>query len=253
MGAMPPDTASGTVGSGQLAGGRWRITLTLGATGECFAGSSFGAGSYTSGTACQPIGLPPVTAVLRPLTFAGQPRLAGYGGVVSSRAVTVTAALSNGTTERIARSLWRPELPGPGPRARHHADPAGPARPLRARVRHRDVHPAGRLIRPAADPARPDQPAAPRIRCPQRGLRGLSSVVWTVQSPLPGGPGLAQVRRLVTEIPGPASRELLARREASVARGVSHVLPVFISGRGRRRADRRRRQLPSSTSARGSR
>ena len=102
MGAMPPDRASGTVGSGQLAGGRWRITLTLGATGECFAGSSFGAGSYTSGTACQPIGLPPVTAVLRPLTFAGQPRLAGYGGVVSSRAVTVTAALSNGTTERIA-------------------------------------------------------------------------------------------------------------------------------------------------------
>src|ERR1700751_5309821 len=54
----------------------------------------------------------------------------------------------------------------------------------------------------------------------------------TVQSSLSGGPSLAQVRRLVTEIPGPASRELLARREASVARGVSHVLPVFITAAG---------------------
>jgi 4-aminobutyrate aminotransferase / (S)-3-amino-2-methylpropionate transaminase / 5-aminovalerate transaminase len=47
-----------------------------------------------------------------------------------------------------------------------------------------------------------------------------------------GGPGLPQERRLVTEIPGPASRELLARREATVARGVSHVLPVFITAAG---------------------
>jgi 4-aminobutyrate aminotransferase/(S)-3-amino-2-methylpropionate transaminase len=47
-----------------------------------------------------------------------------------------------------------------------------------------------------------------------------------------GGPGLAQERRLVTEIPGPASRELLARRERAVARGVSHVLPVFVTAAG---------------------
>jgi 4-aminobutyrate aminotransferase / (S)-3-amino-2-methylpropionate transaminase / 5-aminovalerate transaminase len=47
-----------------------------------------------------------------------------------------------------------------------------------------------------------------------------------------GGMALPQERRLVTEIPGPASRELLARRERSVARGVSHVLPVFITAAG---------------------
>ncbi len=47
-----------------------------------------------------------------------------------------------------------------------------------------------------------------------------------------GGPGLSQERRLVTEIPGPASRELLARRERAVARGVSHVLPVFVTAAG---------------------
>ncbi|HEY2261586.1 MAG TPA: aminotransferase class III-fold pyridoxal phosphate-dependent enzyme, partial [Streptosporangiaceae bacterium] len=43
---------------------------------------------------------------------------------------------------------------------------------------------------------------------------------------------IAQRRNLVTEIPGPASRELLARRERSVARGLSHVLPVFVTDAG---------------------
>ena len=47
-----------------------------------------------------------------------------------------------------------------------------------------------------------------------------------------GGPSLAQERRLVTEIPGPASRDLLERRGRSVARGLSHVLPVFVAAAG---------------------
>lgn len=37
-----------------------------------------------------------------------------------------------------------------------------------------------------------------------------------------------QVRRLVTEIPGPRSRELLTRRAATVSAGVGTTLPVFI-------------------------
>src|SRR6266496_3974290 len=41
-----------------------------------------------------------------------------------------------------------------------------------------------------------------------------------------------QQRHLVTEIPGPVSRELLTRRERAVARGVSHVLPVFVTAAG---------------------
>ncbi|HXW46848.1 MAG TPA: 4-aminobutyrate--2-oxoglutarate transaminase [Streptosporangiaceae bacterium] len=47
-----------------------------------------------------------------------------------------------------------------------------------------------------------------------------------------GGPSLPQHRALVTEIPGPRSRELLERRQRSVARGLSHVLPVFVSAAG---------------------
>src|ERR1700729_699453 len=47
-----------------------------------------------------------------------------------------------------------------------------------------------------------------------------------------GGPGLAQERRSVTEIPGPVSRELLERRQRAVARGLSHVLPIFVTAAG---------------------
>src|SRR5689334_10606595 len=43
---------------------------------------------------------------------------------------------------------------------------------------------------------------------------------------------LPQRRHLVTEIPGPVSRELLTRRDRAVARGVSHVLPVFVTDAG---------------------
>ena len=38
---------------------------------------------------------------------------------------------------------------------------------------------------------------------------------------------IPQERRLVTEIPGPRSRELLARRDAAVPRGVFNTVPVF--------------------------
>jgi 4-aminobutyrate aminotransferase / (S)-3-amino-2-methylpropionate transaminase / 5-aminovalerate transaminase len=47
-----------------------------------------------------------------------------------------------------------------------------------------------------------------------------------------GGPELPQRRNLVTEIPGPASRALMDRRNAAVARGVSSTLPVFITAAG---------------------
>jgi 4-aminobutyrate aminotransferase / (S)-3-amino-2-methylpropionate transaminase / 5-aminovalerate transaminase len=47
-----------------------------------------------------------------------------------------------------------------------------------------------------------------------------------------GGPGLPQQRRLVTAVPGPRSAALLARREATVARGVSSMLPVYVTAAG---------------------
>jgi 4-aminobutyrate aminotransferase/(S)-3-amino-2-methylpropionate transaminase len=43
---------------------------------------------------------------------------------------------------------------------------------------------------------------------------------------------LAQRRRLVTELPGPRSQELSARRGAAVSAGVSVAMPVFIAAAG---------------------
>ncbi|KQS68339.1 4-aminobutyrate--2-oxoglutarate transaminase [Modestobacter sp. Leaf380] len=44
--------------------------------------------------------------------------------------------------------------------------------------------------------------------------------------------GLQQRRQLVTEIPGPRSRELMARRNATVSAGVGTTLPVFVARAG---------------------
>ena len=47
-----------------------------------------------------------------------------------------------------------------------------------------------------------------------------------------GGPSLPQERRLVTEIPGPRSRELAARKDVAVARGVGTMLPAYVVAAG---------------------
>ena len=53
-----------------------------------------------------------------------------------------------------------------------------------------------------------------------------------MSAPLTGGPELPQERRLVTEIPGPRSRELHERRTAAVASGVGSVLPIYVAAAG---------------------
>jgi 4-aminobutyrate aminotransferase/(S)-3-amino-2-methylpropionate transaminase len=61
----------------------------------------------------------------------------------------------------------------------------------------------------------------------------MSGCYRPIMTALPaGGPALAQRRNLVTEIPGPASRALMERRNSTVARGVSTTLPVFITAAG---------------------
>jgi 4-aminobutyrate aminotransferase/(S)-3-amino-2-methylpropionate transaminase len=47
-----------------------------------------------------------------------------------------------------------------------------------------------------------------------------------------GGPDLPQQRRVVTAIPGPLSRDRLARRQRWVAAGVGTTLPVFVEAAG---------------------
>lgn len=47
-----------------------------------------------------------------------------------------------------------------------------------------------------------------------------------------GGPSLPQERRLVTQVPGPRSLALQARRTAAVSAGVGGTLPVFVAAAG---------------------
>ena len=47
-----------------------------------------------------------------------------------------------------------------------------------------------------------------------------------------GGPQLPQERRLLTEIPGPRSRELFARKQTAVPPGIGTTLPVFVTHAG---------------------
>jgi len=51
-------------------------------------------------------------------------------------------------------------------------------------------------------------------------------------TPAAGGPTLPQERRLVTELPGPRSRELQARKTSAVAQGVGTTLPVYTVAAG---------------------
>ncbi|WP_309076319.1 aminotransferase class III-fold pyridoxal phosphate-dependent enzyme, partial [Paenarthrobacter sp.] len=47
-----------------------------------------------------------------------------------------------------------------------------------------------------------------------------------------GGPELTQERRIITEIPGPRSREILERKASAVARSVGHTLPIIADAAG---------------------
>ncbi|GAA5152876.1 4-aminobutyrate--2-oxoglutarate transaminase [Microbacterium pseudoresistens] len=48
----------------------------------------------------------------------------------------------------------------------------------------------------------------------------------TIETTAIGGPALVQERRLVTALPGPRSREILARKADAVAAGVAHTVPI---------------------------
>ena len=54
----------------------------------------------------------------------------------------------------------------------------------------------------------------------------LTTALAPASAPAVGGPGLPQERRLVTELPGPRSRELLERKAAAVPQGVGHTAPI---------------------------
>src|SRR5580704_13608808 len=71
-----------------------------------------------------------------------------------------------------------------------------------------------------------------QVPASQPARRGVIVADMSTHPAPHGGPSLPQHRNLVTEIPGPMSRELFERRQRSVARGLSHVLPIFVTAAG---------------------
>src|SRR5690606_12915991 len=57
-------------------------------------------------------------------------------------------------------------------------------------------------------------------------LRGMTIADVASTTVPSGGPALAQERRLVTELPGPRSKEFLDRKAQAVAGGVAHLMPI---------------------------
>jgi 4-aminobutyrate aminotransferase/(S)-3-amino-2-methylpropionate transaminase len=65
-----------------------------------------------------------------------------------------------------------------------------------------------------------------------KGRTAVMELLDTSRSTPLGGPELPQKRQLLTEIPGPRSREWLARRSAAVSAAVGSTLPVFVQAAG---------------------
>jgi hypothetical protein len=99
--------ASGVVASGRLDGTRWRISVQLGAAGDCFLGATFDGHAATQATYCLPISVPPAGPgtlqrfLIEQHTASGSAGLTGYAGLVSPRTAYLVARLSDGRPLRI--------------------------------------------------------------------------------------------------------------------------------------------------------
>jgi 4-aminobutyrate aminotransferase/(S)-3-amino-2-methylpropionate transaminase len=73
---------------------------------------------------------------------------------------------------------------------------------------------------------------APVSLCRTPETRTRQAGVATLPTAQVGGPALSQQRRLVTEVPGPRSRALAARRAAAVSAAVGSAMPVYAAAAG---------------------
>jgi hypothetical protein len=100
--------ASGQIGSGSTDGASWRMQVTLGPDGECFA-SQIGPGDLGqpgAASICAPVGGTPKGASLTPLPYAMPTgTLVWYTGTVNARTAYLQAHLSNRRTIRLVPAV----------------------------------------------------------------------------------------------------------------------------------------------------
>ena len=103
----PSAVASGLLASGRLDGTQWRISVQLGAAGDCFVGATFDGHAATQATDCVPIVPPPAGAgtlqrfVLQQRTLHQHTGLTGYAGLAGPRTAYLVARLSDGRSVRV--------------------------------------------------------------------------------------------------------------------------------------------------------
>jgi hypothetical protein len=97
----PDAVASGLVASGRLAGAQWRISVQLGAAGDCFLSTTFDGQVAARAADCVPITLPPATVTLQRFVIQQHTGLTGYAGLASPRTSYLVARLSDGRSVRV--------------------------------------------------------------------------------------------------------------------------------------------------------
>jgi len=95
--------ASAVIVSGRTGGTRWHISMTLGGSGQCYAGAAERGNSSGQAQECLPIEAAPRGVALAWVPFpASVSTLTGYAGLVTPRTRYLMARLSDGTTRRLA-------------------------------------------------------------------------------------------------------------------------------------------------------
>ena len=99
--SLPAAVAAGPVAAGRLGGTRWRISVQLGAAGDCFRAATFDGRVATQTAGCVPIAAPPGAVALHRFVLQPATGLTGYAGLASPRTAYVVASLSGGGSLRV--------------------------------------------------------------------------------------------------------------------------------------------------------
>jgi len=135
LGAAP----GGPVGAGRAGRTAWRVSVLLGADGECYTAVVHGGQAAAVGSTCVPVTPPPGTVALHRLPLPAGAGLAVYAALLPARSACVVATLAGGGSARAAVTAVA---------GREYAAVAVPAGQALARVTAYDA--AGRALGAAA-------------------------------------------------------------------------------------------------------
>jgi hypothetical protein len=135
----PGTVPGGPVGAGRAGRTAWRVSVLLGADGECYTAVVHGGQAAAVGSTCVPVTPPPGTVALHRLPLPAGAGLAVYAALLPARSASLVATLAGGGSARAAVTAVA---------GREYAAVAVPAGQSLARVTAYDA--AGRALGTAA-------------------------------------------------------------------------------------------------------